>query len=308
MVGATTVTLRFLCTIALLCPKNHFFVGGFGLLQSRTFSKDARFRNNDHKFHATTTNEAQSVDDDDDDDDNDDGFSVSRRSSAIVTVHSNSNNRRELLLLVLSTTAMWSSLGAIRKEAARAAVPTFDDYEGTTNGASSTKDKSAVSEAQESLIKELSVSVPTLESKQNVVTFADASVTSITALESLVETADWAAVRSVLRSEGKFQGNVLGMVRKPYFGLKGGEKTMLKVVGSAVKTVEDGRQDLAFRLGQLEDFALENRSIFFNSLDRQQVEELIAETGYKEKLAEGKNLFAEAKASALDFQQIVSKL
>lgn len=192
---------------------------------------------------------------------------------------------------------------------ANAAVPTFDDYESTTNGAT-TNGKTSTTSSQETLVRQLATSAPTLDSVTAIVDFGDASVTSVTALESLVKSADWAAVRSVLRSEGNYQGNVLGMARKPYFGLKGGDKALRKLLTQSadVDKLEDSRSDLAFSLSQLEDFALENRSVFFNSLDRKQVEELIAETGFKEKSSEGESLLADAKARALELQQIVRKL
>jgi hypothetical protein len=72
--------------------------------------------------------------------------------------------------------------------------------------------------------------------------------------------------------------------------------------------VEDEREDLAFALSELEDFALENRSVIFNSADRQQVGELIAESGFKENIQEGKNLFQTCRTRINEFQTVVSKL
>jgi len=67
-----------------------------------------------------------------------------------------------------------------------------------------------------------------------------------------------------------------GICRKPYFGVKGGERVFLKILGNgeSVSSLEDAREELSFSFAELEDFALENRSICFNSLDRKQMDEL----------------------------------
>lgn len=211
-----------------------------------------------------------------------------------------SNTRRSFLggALMLSSLTFGS--------ASQAAIPTIDDYETTTTGAV-IKPK-VVDSNMNTLIKELGRK-HNLSGKTDVGPFSEELVKSLTALQVLVDQADWASVRSVLRGEASFEGNALSMCRKPYFGVKGGEKGFLKVMvgGNDVSTLEDSREELAFSLAELEDFALENRSIFFNSVDRKQVDELISETGFKENLSEGKNLLAAAKKSAVNFQKVASQ-
>lgn len=119
---------------------------------------------------------------------------------------------------------------------------------------------------------------------------------------------DWGGVRSVLRGEGRFESNSLSMARKSHFGVKGGEKALAKLLGVNVKELEESRTELAFKLAEFEDYSLENRSIFFNSEDKRQMNELIAETGFKEKLAEGKNLLALSKKAGVEFREVVQSL
>mmetsp|Transcript_17782 Transcript_17782/g.27663 ORF Transcript_17782/g.27663 Transcript_17782/m.27663 type:complete len:307 (-) Transcript_17782:1921-2841(-) len=211
-----------------------------------------------------------------------------------------SNTRRRFLggALLLSSLTFGS--------AARAAIPTIDDYETTTTGAV-IKPK-VVDLNMNTLVKELGRK-HNLSGKTDVGPFSEELLKSLTALQVLVDQADWASVRSALRGEASFEGNALSVCRKPYFGLKGGEKGFLKVMvgGNDVSTLEDSREELAFKLAELEDFALENRSIFFNSVDRKQVDELISETGFKENLSEGKNLLAAVKKSAVSFQKVASQ-
>jgi len=73
-----------------------------------------------------------------------------------------------------------------------------------------------------------------------------------------------------------FEGSVLSICKKPYFGVKGGERVFLKILGNgeSVSSLEDAREELSFSFAELEDFALENRSICFNSLDRKQMDEV----------------------------------
>jgi len=65
--------------------------------------------------------------------------------------------------------------------------------------------------------------------------------------------------------------------RKPYFGVKGGERVFLKILGNgeSVSSLEDAREELSFSFAELEDFALESRSLCIHSLDRKQMDEVI---------------------------------
>lgn len=85
-------------------------------------------------------------------------------------------------------------------------------------------------------------------------------------------------------------------------------KTISGLSDDALTNVEDAREDLSFSLAELEDFALENRSIYFNSLDRKQMDDVIAESGFKENTAEGKKLLVAAQKSASTFRQIMESL
>ena len=128
---------------------------------------------------------------------------------------------------------------------ANAAIPTMDDYESTTNGAKIVG-TNQLSKSQQLLIQTLSQK-HVIESKQSLVVLADKLLSSLTAMDSLVSIADWAAVRSVLRAEGQYEGNVLGMTRKSYFGVsaknKGGsEKALQTILGPDV----NGKMDPFF--------------------------------------------------------------
>lgn len=183
---------------------------------------------------------------------------------------------------------------------AQAAIPTIDDYESTANGAkivSSTK----LTASEEELIKNLKSTSPLIVGdKSSLIKFIDASVSNLNALDSLVKSTDWATVRAVLRAEGIYSGNAVGLVRKTNFGDKKLKKAMFS------DSIEDAREDFAFSLGELEDFALENRSVFFNSVDRKQIDELIAETGYSEdsNRNEGLKLLQACKKNAAEFRKI----
>jgi len=80
-------------------------------------------------------------------------------------------------------------------------------------------------------------------------------------------------------------------------------RCIVNLLGQA-NTVENARQDLASALAELEDFALENTSLFFNSVDKKEMEKLMAETGYKENKEEGRKLFVAVKSYATDFDII----
>jgi len=89
----------------------------------------------------------------------------------------------------------------------------------------------------------------------------------------------WMVSSSPARIHNKgsiFEGSVLSICKKPYFGVKGGERVFLKILGNgeSVSSLEDAREELSFSFAELEDFALENRSICFNSLDRKQMDEV----------------------------------
>lgn len=208
--------------------------------------------------------------------------------------------RRSFLVGALLTSTASGSV-------AQAAIPTIDDYETTTTGAV-IKPKGGGDSSANALVKDLGRK-QSLSAKTDVEPFSEELVKSLGALQGLVDQADWVSVRSVLRGEAMFEGNALSVCRKPYFGLKGGEKGFIKVMvgGSDITKLENSREDLAFSLSELEDFALENRSIFFNSVDRKQVDELISESGFKENLAEGRNLFAVVKRNAVNFQKVASQ-
>lgn len=191
-----------------------------------------------------------------------------------------------------------------------AATPTFDDYEGTMNGA---KLKQEVeSKVPEAVVRDLGLTQAKLGNKEDIVAFASKTAQSIAAIQILVDNADWAGVRSVLRGESsKFEGNVLSICRKPFFGIKGGEKGYRKAIALSeddLSSLENAREEFSFSLAELEDFALENRSIFFNSLDRQQVDELISESGFQENKEEGQSLLNAAMQSSSTFLQFISTL
>ena len=191
----------------------------------------------------------------------------------------------------------------------QAATPTFDDYEATMNGAKIVQE--AQSTVSDDIIRDLGLRVK-LTTKADLIAFTSKLEQSLTALQVLVDNADWASVRSVLRGEGpQFEGNVLSICRKPFFGIKGERKGIMKALSMSeedVSALEDAREDFSFTLAELEDFALENRSIYFNSLDRKQVDELISETGFKENKDEGKSLLTAAKKGSFSFSQLVKKL
>lgn len=216
-------------------------------------------------------------------------------------------DRREFLT---HSAAMALGIGwMVSSSPARAAIPTMDDYESTTNGALLKQKKD--SSVPELAIREMGLKQTTLQSKADLQSLGILTERSLDALKVIVGLADWAGVRSVLRGEGSnFEGNVLSILRKPYFGVKGGERVFLKILGNgeSVSSLEDAREELSFSLAELEDFALENRSIFFNSLDRKQMDELIAESGFKENKSEGEKLLSVARQSAISFKEAVDKL
>lgn len=119
---------------------------------------------------------------------------------------------------------------------AKAAIPTMDDYENTQNGAQIVS-SSQLTQAQQMMIQTFSQK-QAIENKQSLLELSDKISDSLTTMEPLVKTADWVAIRSVLRAEGRYDGNVLGMARKPYFGLgkskAGGQKALQSVLGAKV--------------------------------------------------------------------------
>jgi hypothetical protein len=130
---------------------------------------------------------------------------------------------------MLGQTATVAFALLLSSPASDAAVPTMDDYAATTTGAQVGKGAATSAEAL-ALVAKLGAKVSMLGSKADLKVLGSALQTSINALGELVEKADWAAVRSALRSEAPlYQGNALGMVRKPYFGLKGGEKSFIAI-------------------------------------------------------------------------------
>jgi len=208
-------------------------------------------------------------------------------------------NRRSALLQIATLFALPSPIIA--------AIPTIDDYDNTSTGYKQLKPSSTSSTSQR-VLEALSLKTPLNNGKSSAVTFSESLAMSLNAMDDIVSSADWAGVRSVLRGEGRYEGNVLSVVRKSYFGTKGGEKGFKKIWQGDVAGLEDARQDIASSLAELEDFALENRAVFFNSVDRKEVDELIAESGFTENVAEGKRLYAVAKIAALDFRSAVNKL
>jgi len=135
---------------------------------------------------------------------------------------------------------------------AEAAIPTMDDYENTQNG-SQLKSTIKLTKAQQQMVQTLSLR-QNIENKGSLSALSDKLIQSLNAMDGLVISSDWAAVRSALRAEGQYDGNVLNMVRKNYLGVtdaklssgtKGSEKVLKSVLGTGV----DGKSYLFCCIG-----------------------------------------------------------
>jgi len=128
----------------------------------------------------------------------------------------------------------------------------MDDYENTQNG-SQLKSTIKLTKAQQQMVQTLSLR-QNIENKGSLSALSDKLIQSLNAMDGLVISSDWAAVRSALRAEGQYDGNVLNMVRKNYLGVtdaklssgtKGSEKVLKSVLGTGV----DGKSYLFCCIG-----------------------------------------------------------
>lgn len=214
-----------------------------------------------------------------------------------------SNTRRNVIMKTMILPWLISSSSAT---IAHAAIPTMDDYYATSTGAQ-LKNKSTSSSSEEKLKDVLSQKIRNpISDTSSLTSYVDQLMTSVDALDALVDKADFSSLRSVLRGDTGtiYEKNVLSIARKKNFGIA--EKEFTKVFGTAnAKKIEEGRRDISVSLAELEDYALSNRAIFFNSVDRKQIDELIAESGFKEDMSEGKELWKSASNSVKEFKKDV---
>ena len=149
-----------------------------------------------------------------------------------------------------------------------AAIPTYDEYLGGQGSVARTGVPPPASKTSSTQAPKAGVM-----SVGSVSELSDAIVearTALAGLSSYIDRQDWDGILARVKEPA------LARVQKPIFGASKG-------VVSSLPYLEGDWEDASQALGNLRDFAFENRVIFFNSADKSEVEKLDSETGYSKK-------------------------
>ena len=135
-------------------------------------------------------------------------------------------------------------------------------------------------------------------------------VENLSTLKDQVVKKDWDGVLSVLQE--------LKVLRSNYFGLGNLEATVdsslqglakyLKISVDRAKEIDEAREQLSFSLGQIGDFAISKRVVYFNSEDLNQINILGEESGIKpgsEDVSEVLDLVNEATVQLRDLMAMI---
>jgi len=100
-------------------------------------------------------------------------------------------------------------------------------------------------------------------------------------------------------------------LRKPSFGY-GNANSLKEVIGSEVdvRKLENMREDLSYLLGELEDFCISHRVIYFNKEDKKQVELIKEESGSSDDISieETADLIQKIDVTLQDMLSLSSRL
>lgn len=163
-----------------------------------------------------------------------------------------------------------------------AAVPTYDEYLGG-QGAVARTGAAPKSLSKQQLGPGGPVSITSVEDLRLALISADQALDPAS---DFITKQDWDALLALVK-----KSPAVAFILKPNFGAPA------KVLAD-LPNIEDQWEDVSQTLGELRDFAFENRVVFFNGADRSEVEKLAEETGYVSKfdLTEPRALLAAVRS------------